>query len=185
MAKEKNMSAENSIDLYRTEPGSLAGRYLRSFWQPVYRAKDLPAGEAVPLRIISEDFTLYGSRPASSAARAANLMWSHFAARTGGRSFRRAGWKTIASAVFITAGNMIRQGSASSSPARMRRSNRRSRFAAIPPKCTWGSSSRFSAMARRRRCRAIRSSMLAASDCVARQAPGKSYPYYSPRTCLK
>jgi len=45
MAKEKNMSAENSIDLYRTEPGSLAGRYLRSFWQPVYRAKDLPAGE--------------------------------------------------------------------------------------------------------------------------------------------
>jgi len=59
MAKEKNMSAENSIDLYRTEPGSLAGRYLRSFWQPVYRAKDLPAGEAVPLRIMSEDFTLY------------------------------------------------------------------------------------------------------------------------------
>jgi 5,5'-dehydrodivanillate O-demethylase len=53
------MSAENSIDLYRTEPGSLAGRYLRSFWQPVYRAKDLPAGEAVPLRIMSEDFTFY------------------------------------------------------------------------------------------------------------------------------
>src|SRR5437870_956688 len=56
------MSAENSIDLYRTEPGSLAGRYLRSFWQPVYRAKDLPAGEAVPLRIMSEDFTLYRSQ---------------------------------------------------------------------------------------------------------------------------
>ena len=53
------MSTENSIDLYHTEPGSLAGRYLRSFWQPVYRAKDLPAGAAVPLRIMSEDFTLY------------------------------------------------------------------------------------------------------------------------------
>jgi 5,5'-dehydrodivanillate O-demethylase len=53
------MGTENSIDLYRTEPGSLAGRYLRSFWQPVYRAKDLPAGEAIPLRIMSEDFTLY------------------------------------------------------------------------------------------------------------------------------
>jgi 5,5'-dehydrodivanillate O-demethylase len=53
------MCTENSIDLYRTEPGTLAGRYLRSFWQPVYRAKDLPAGEAVPLRIMSEDFTLY------------------------------------------------------------------------------------------------------------------------------
>ena len=32
------MSSENSIDLYRTEPGTLAGHYLRSFWQPVYRA---------------------------------------------------------------------------------------------------------------------------------------------------
>ena len=53
------MGTENGIDLYRTEPGSLAGRYLRSFWQPVYRVKDLPAGEAVPLRIMSEDFTLY------------------------------------------------------------------------------------------------------------------------------
>ena len=53
------MEIETLIDLYRTEPGSLAGRYLRSFWQPVYRAKDLPAGEAVPLRIMSEDFTLY------------------------------------------------------------------------------------------------------------------------------
>jgi 5,5'-dehydrodivanillate O-demethylase len=53
------MDSESSTDLYRTEPGTLAGRYLRSFWQPVYRAKDLPAGEAVPLRIMSEDFTLY------------------------------------------------------------------------------------------------------------------------------
>jgi len=53
------MGTENSIDLYRTEPGTLAGRYLRSFWQPVWRAKDLPAGEAVPLRIMSEDSTLY------------------------------------------------------------------------------------------------------------------------------
>ena len=53
------MGTENSIDLYRTEPGTLAGRYLRSFWQPVWRAKALPAGEAVPLRIMSEDSTLY------------------------------------------------------------------------------------------------------------------------------
>jgi len=53
------MSTENYIDLYRTEPGTLAGRYLRSFWQPVFRAKDLPPGEAVPLRIMSEVFTLY------------------------------------------------------------------------------------------------------------------------------
>ena len=56
------MDTENSIDLYRTEPDTLAGRYLRSFWQPVSRAKDLPPGEAVPLRIMSEDFTLYRNR---------------------------------------------------------------------------------------------------------------------------
>jgi 5,5'-dehydrodivanillate O-demethylase len=59
MQREKTMSTENAIDLYRTEPGTLAGRYLRSFWQPVYRARDLPAGETVPLRIMSEDFTLF------------------------------------------------------------------------------------------------------------------------------
>jgi len=29
------------------------------FWQPVYYAVDLPAGRAVPIRIMSEDFTLY------------------------------------------------------------------------------------------------------------------------------
>lgn len=53
------MRTESPIDLYSTEPGTLAGRYLRSFWQPVYRGKDLRAGEAVHLRIMSEDFTLF------------------------------------------------------------------------------------------------------------------------------
>ena len=53
------MGDDSSIDLYRTEPGTLAGRYLRSFWQPVCRAKDVPKGEAMPLRIMSENFTLY------------------------------------------------------------------------------------------------------------------------------
>jgi len=34
------------------------------FWQPVYRAVDLPSGRAIPIRIMSEDFTLYrGERP--------------------------------------------------------------------------------------------------------------------------
>ena len=53
------MGDDSSIDLYHTEPGTLAGRYLRSFWQPVCRAKDVPTGEAMPLRIMSENFTLY------------------------------------------------------------------------------------------------------------------------------
>jgi len=47
------------MDFARTGPGTLAGRYMRTFWQPVARADDVPSGRAVPLRIMSEDFTLY------------------------------------------------------------------------------------------------------------------------------
>jgi 5,5'-dehydrodivanillate O-demethylase oxygenase subunit len=46
-------------DYAHTGPGTLAGRYLRRSWQPVYLARDLPAGHAKPIRIMSEDFTLY------------------------------------------------------------------------------------------------------------------------------
>jgi 5,5'-dehydrodivanillate O-demethylase oxygenase subunit len=42
-----------------TGPGTLAGRYLRRFWHPIYHAADLPAGQAKPVRVMSEDFTLY------------------------------------------------------------------------------------------------------------------------------
>jgi 5,5'-dehydrodivanillate O-demethylase oxygenase subunit len=53
-------------DLIRTGPATLAGRYLRSFWQPVVRSEDLPPGTALPVRIMSEDFTVY--RGAGGAA---------------------------------------------------------------------------------------------------------------------
>jgi 5,5'-dehydrodivanillate O-demethylase oxygenase subunit len=46
-------------DFAHTGPGTLAGRYLRRFWQPVYRAHELPVGWAKPIRIMSEDITLY------------------------------------------------------------------------------------------------------------------------------
>lgn len=46
-------------DLFHTGPGTLAGRFMRAFWQPVYRAEDLPRGKAKPIRIMGEDFTLY------------------------------------------------------------------------------------------------------------------------------
>ncbi|MEA2640665.1 MAG: 5,5-dehydrodivanillate O-demethylase oxygenase subunit [Chloroflexota bacterium] len=46
-------------DFLKTGPGTLAGRYLRSFWQPVYRSQDLASGRALPLRIMSEDLALY------------------------------------------------------------------------------------------------------------------------------
>src|ERR671929_2210771 len=58
-----------------TGPGTLAGRYLRRFWQPVYHTPDLPAGHAKPIRIMSEDFTVYrgeGGQPHVVAYRCAH-----------------------------------------------------------------------------------------------------------------
>jgi 5,5'-dehydrodivanillate O-demethylase len=46
-------------DFVHTGPGTLAGRFMRRFWQPVYRAEDLQPGHAKPIRIMHEDFTLY------------------------------------------------------------------------------------------------------------------------------
>ncbi len=62
-------------DFVHTGPGTLAGRYLRTFWHPVYLAAELPAGRAVPVRIMSEDFTLYrgeGGQPHAVAFRCAH-----------------------------------------------------------------------------------------------------------------
>jgi 5,5'-dehydrodivanillate O-demethylase oxygenase subunit len=46
-------------DLVHTGPDTLAGRYLRSMWQPVYHGVDLVAGQAKPLKILGQRFTLY------------------------------------------------------------------------------------------------------------------------------
>jgi 5,5'-dehydrodivanillate O-demethylase len=69
------MSDAAYAELVYTGPGTLAGRYLRCFWQPVYRSQDLAAGQAVPVRIMSEDLTLYrgeGGTPHLVAARCAH-----------------------------------------------------------------------------------------------------------------
>jgi 5,5'-dehydrodivanillate O-demethylase len=46
-------------DLEPVGPGTPTGQYLRRFWQPVMRLKDLPAGRAKPLEILGEKFTIY------------------------------------------------------------------------------------------------------------------------------
>lgn len=46
-------------DLASTAPDTLAGNYLRQFWNPVYHAIDLKVGRPIPLRIMSEAYTLY------------------------------------------------------------------------------------------------------------------------------
>lgn len=50
---------EDWTDFAHAGPGTLAGRYLRRFWQPVQRSADLARGQAKPIRIMDEDFTLY------------------------------------------------------------------------------------------------------------------------------
>ena len=58
-----------------TGPGTLAGRFMRRFWQPVYLAADLLPGHTTPVRIMSEDFTLYrgeGGAPHAVAFRCAH-----------------------------------------------------------------------------------------------------------------
>src|SRR5262245_24358612 len=54
-------------DFVHTGPGTLAGRYMRTFWQPVGVSDQLAPGAAKPVRILGEDFTLYrGEAPAGA-----------------------------------------------------------------------------------------------------------------------
>jgi 5,5'-dehydrodivanillate O-demethylase len=51
--------AVDITDIALTGPTTLGGRFLRSFWHPIAYAAELPAGHAQPIRLLSEDFTLY------------------------------------------------------------------------------------------------------------------------------
>jgi 5,5'-dehydrodivanillate O-demethylase len=53
---ERGLSFDHIV---RTDPGTLAGRYLRSFWQPIYHSVDIAPLQAKPLRVMGEGFTLY------------------------------------------------------------------------------------------------------------------------------
>ena len=56
---KKEFTRADYKDFAHTGPDTLAGRYLRMFWQPVYISDELPPGMAKPIRIMCEDFTLY------------------------------------------------------------------------------------------------------------------------------
>jgi 5,5'-dehydrodivanillate O-demethylase len=69
------MIGNDHKDFVRTGPGTLAGRYLRTFWQPVYVSEELKPGWAKPIKILGEDFTLYrgeGGQPHLTAFRCAH-----------------------------------------------------------------------------------------------------------------
>ncbi len=46
-------------DLERVGPGTPAGRYLRLFWQPIVRARDVGPGRARPVEIMGQMVTVY------------------------------------------------------------------------------------------------------------------------------
>lgn len=52
------MSVSNS-EIYSTKPGTIAGRYLRTFWQPVARSEDVLTERAYPVQIMSQWLNVY------------------------------------------------------------------------------------------------------------------------------
>src|SRR6186713_263755 len=73
-------------ELVSTGPGTLAGRFMRRFWHPVYRAEEVLAGQAKPIEIMGERFTLTARKTVSRTS-------PNFVARTGARSYRPGGSK--------------------------------------------------------------------------------------------
>ncbi|MDF2117014.1 Rieske 2Fe-2S domain-containing protein [Roseiarcaceae bacterium H3SJ34-1] len=55
-----------STDYARTGHDTLAGRYLRRFWQPVYHSADLKLGRPVPIQIMGTNYTLYRGNSGSA-----------------------------------------------------------------------------------------------------------------------
>ena len=49
----------HSVDLATTAPGTPGGIFMRQFWHAIGLSAELPAGRSRPLRIMSEDYTLY------------------------------------------------------------------------------------------------------------------------------
>jgi 5,5'-dehydrodivanillate O-demethylase oxygenase subunit len=72
---KREESRRHKIDFVQTGPGTSAGRYIRTFWQPVSRSEDLIAGDAKPVRILGQDFTLY--RGEDGVAHAIGFRCSH------------------------------------------------------------------------------------------------------------
>lgn len=53
------MIDEEHWPFVHTGPGTLAGRYLRAFWQPVCTSATLAVRQAVQVHVLGESFTLY------------------------------------------------------------------------------------------------------------------------------
>ncbi len=47
------------VDIATTKPGTPGGTFMRQFWHAVMRSEDLPAGRALPLRIMNENYAIF------------------------------------------------------------------------------------------------------------------------------
>ena len=47
------------IDIATTRPGTPGGTFMRQFWIALDNSANLPPGRAKPIRIMSENYTLY------------------------------------------------------------------------------------------------------------------------------
>ena len=71
----RRYTRQDWADFAHTGPDTLAGRFMRMFWQPVYRSQDIVPGYTKPLCIMSEQFTLY--RGTSGTAYAVAFRCAH------------------------------------------------------------------------------------------------------------
>lgn len=55
----KAVRARYEVDLTTSKPATPGGVLMRQFWHAIARSDDLPPGRAIPIRIMSEDYTLY------------------------------------------------------------------------------------------------------------------------------
>src|SRR5215472_14886695 len=118
--RSRHRTTPDYKDFVHTEPGTLNGKYMRLFWQPVYRSKDLARAHPKPIRIMSEDFTLY--RGEEGAPHVVAFRCAHRGTQLS------AGWVEgdCLRCVCITAGNTMVRASASNN--RPKRSPSRKRF---------------------------------------------------------
>lgn len=88
----------SQLDSASTSPGTVAGQYLRRFWQPIAFSVDLESNRPKHVKLLGEEFTLY--RDPSGVAHLTDGYCAHRGARLalgwvepGGIRCRYHGWK--------------------------------------------------------------------------------------------
>ena len=59
LIRDPQQARRFDVDIATTKPGTPGGIFMRQFWHAIGRSIDLVPGKPKPLRIMSEDYTLY------------------------------------------------------------------------------------------------------------------------------